>query len=68
MSTLGMLSTCGDTMSTSGGYHRDVQYTGGYHDACGGYHDYIVRCSVHREVFGTSGDTMSTSGGYHEYI
>ena len=29
---------------------------------CGGYHEYMGGCSVHR------GDTMSTSGGYHEYI
>ena len=27
----------GDIMSTSG----DVQYIGGYHDECGGYHEYI---------------------------
>ena len=39
-------------MSTS----EDVQYIGGYHDACRGYHEYIGGCSVHR------GDTMSTSG------
>ena len=45
-------------MSTSG----EVQYIGGYHDACEGYHEYIRGCSVHRR------DTMSTSGGYHEYI
>ena len=45
-------------MSTSG----DVQYIGGYHNECGGYHEYIRGCSVHRR------DTMSTSGGYHEYI
>ena len=36
--------------------------SGGYHDACGGYHEYIRGCSVQR------GDTMSTSEGYHEYI
>ena len=32
MSTSGMFSTLGDTMSTSGGYHEyigDVQYIGG---------------------------------------
>ena len=45
-------------MSTS----EDVQYIGGYHDTCGGYHEYIRECSVYR------GDTMSTSGGYHEHI
>ena len=69
----------GDTMSTSG----DVQYiggcsvhrgdimstSGGYHDTCGGYHEYMGDVQyiggipwVHR------GDIMSTSGGYHEYI
>ena len=46
----------GDILSTLG----HVQYIGGYHDQCGGYHEYI-RCSVHRRVF-------STSEGYHEYI
>ena len=30
--------------STSG----DVQYIGGNHDECGGYHEYIRGCSVHR--------------------
>ena len=45
-------------MSTSG----DVQCIRGYHDTCGGYHEYIGGCSVHW------GDTMSTSGGYHEYM
>ena len=44
--------------STSG----DVQYIGGYHDECRGYHVYIGGCSVHRR------DTMSTLGEYHEYI
>ena len=47
-------------MSTSGGYHKYigcVQYIGGYHDACEGYHEYIRGCSVHQ------GDTMSTSRG-----
>ena len=31
-------------MSKSGGYHEyimDVQYIGGYHDTCVGYHEYI---------------------------
>ena len=32
--------------------------SGGYHDACGGYHEYIEGCSVH---WG-----MRTSGGYHD--
>ena len=31
------MSTSGDIMSTL----VDVQYIGGYHDACGGYHEYI---------------------------
>ena len=31
-------------MSTS----RDVQYIRGYHDECGGYHEYIGGCSVHQ--------------------
>ena len=38
MSTLGMFSTLGDTMSTSEGYYENI----------GGYHEYIVGCSVHR--------------------
>ena len=29
-------------MSTMGG----VQYRGGYHDTCGGYHEYHGGCSV----------------------
>ena len=33
-------------MSTSG----DVQYIGGYHDACGRFHEYIGGCSVHRGI------------------
>ena len=49
----------GDIMSTSGGYH----------DACGGYHEYIGRCSVHRGLpWVRRGVIMSTSGGCHEYI
>ena len=32
----------GDTMSTSGMFST----LGGYHDACGEYHEYIRRCSV----------------------
>ena len=31
-------------MSTSG----NIQYIRGCHDACGGYHEYIGGCSVHR--------------------
>ena len=53
------MSTSGDTMSTSGGYH---EYIGGVFSTSEGYHEYIGGCSVHRRV------TMSTSGGYHEYI
>ena len=51
----------------------DVQYIRGYHDECGGYHEYIRGCSVHqRDTMSTSGDSMSTSGdvqyieGYHD--
>ena len=58
----------GDIRSTSGG----VQYIRGYHDACGGYHEYIGGCLVHRrDIMSTLGDIMSTSGdvqyigGYH---
>ena len=35
----GMFSTLGDIMMSVEGYHKysgDVQYTGGYHDKCGG--------------------------------
>ena len=48
MSTLGMFSALGDTMSTLGVYH----------DECGGYHEYtggIPRCMW--------GVIMSTPGG-----
>ena len=43
MSTVGVFSTVEDTMSTMGSYlefRGDVQYRGGYHDACGGYYEY----------------------------
>ena len=44
-------------------HRRDtISKSGGYHDECGGYHEYIGGCSVHRR------DTISTSDGYHEYI
>ena len=36
-------------MSTVGGYLEycgDVQYRGGYHNACGGYYEYRGGCSV----------------------
>ena len=44
LSTLGVFSTVGDILSTMGcsvpwgyhEYHGGVQYSGGYHDACGG--------------------------------
>ena len=39
MSTSGVLSTLGDIMCTSGGYHvyiGGVKYTGGYHVYIGG--------------------------------
>ena len=42
-------------MSTS----RNMQYEG-YHDACGGYHEYIGGCSLHRRV------TMMHVGGYYD--
>ena len=60
--------------STSEGCHEyiggDILSTsGGHHDACGEYHDYIRRCSVRRgDTMSTSGDIMSTSGVYHECI
>ena len=42
---------------------------GGYQDTCGGYHEYIGRCSVHQgDTMNTLGDIMSILGGYHEYI
>ena len=52
MSISGVLNTSEGTMSawyimnTLG----DVQYIGGYHDACGGYHEYIEGCSVHQGI------------------
>ena len=36
------MSTVVVILSTMG----DVQYRGGYHDACGGYHEYRGGCSV----------------------
>ena len=39
------MSTVGVILSTLG----DTQYRGGYHDACGGYHEY-------RGVFSTVGE------------
>ena len=33
-------------MSTSG----DIQYIGGYHDACGGYHEYIMNVQYIRGI------------------
>ena len=40
----GVFSTLGDIMSTSGMFST----SGEYHDECGGYHEYIGGCSVHR--------------------
>ena len=63
-----MFSTSGDVQYIWGcsvhlGDHEyigDVQNTGGYHGACGGYHECIKGTSlVHWGVF-------STSGGYHD--
>ena len=59
MSILGVLNTSEGTMSASGrgdimNKLGDVQYIGGYHDACGGYHEYIEGVQYIR--------------GYHEYI
>ena len=50
MSTLWVYhDECGDIMSTVRVFSilGDVQYTGGYQDACGGYHEYTRGCSVH---------------------
>ena len=44
------MSAAGDIMMSMGGIMSTavgVQYTGGYHDECGGYHEYIGGCSVH---------------------
>ena len=47
------MSKLGDIMSTSGGYH----------DGCWEYHEYIKGCSVPQgDTMSTSGDIMSTSG------
>ena len=48
----------GNTMSTSGGYHDDIE-------GCSVYRGILW---VHWEMFSTLGDIMSTSGRYHEYI
>ena len=39
-----------------------MMHVGGYYDACGGYQEYIRRCSVHW------GDTMSTAGDIMSHI
>ena len=62
----GMFSTLGvfGIISTSGGYHEyigDVQYIGGYHDACGGW-DAISTSGGYRDC------EFSTWEGNHEYI
>ena len=41
--------------------HQDVQYTGVYHDSCGGYLEYI------REYFVHTGKISLDIGEYHEY-
>ena len=47
------MSTLGDIMTTSEGYHEYIR----------GYHEYIGRCSVHqRDIMMYVGDTMSISG------
>ena len=50
----------GDIMNTLG----DVQYIGGYHDACGGYHEYIEGCSVHRDIMSTLGVSIEIERVY----
>ena len=76
MSTLGVFSTLGDTMSTSGAYHESiggVQYIEGCSVHRGvfstlGGAQYIRGCSVHRgDVMGTL-RVFSSLGGYHEYF
>ena len=64
------MSTSGDIMSTSGGYHeyiggcsvhrRDTMSTSGVFSTLEGYHEYIGG-----DIMSTSGgvDIMSTSGG-----
>ena len=40
----------------------DAQYTGGYHDACGGYHEYIEGCSAHpRDIMMHLGEQLDKS-------
>ena len=62
----------GDAMCTSGDvqYIReiplvhwgDVQYIGGYHDACGGYREYIEGCSAHqRDIMMHLGEQLDKS-------
>ena len=53
------MSTSGDTMSTSGGYHEYIR-------GCSVHWRVIMMHVV--DTMSTSGDTMSTLGGYHEYI
>ena len=41
-----IMSTVG-VFSTMGGYHPfKFEYRGGYHDTCGGYHEYRGGCLV----------------------
>ena len=46
------MSTSGDTMSTSGGYHEHIGGCSVHRrdtmSTSGGYHEYIGGCSVHR--------------------
>ena len=44
-------------MSTSG----DVQYIGGYHDACGGYHGYIGVFNINERLLSTCSPTCIMS-------
>ena len=45
-------------------HRRDIMmHVGGYYDACGGYQEYIKRCSVHwGDTMSTVVDIMGTSG------
>ena len=55
LSTPGCSVDWEDIMSTPG----SVQYSGGYHDKCGGYHEYSGGCSVHWGIH-------DECEGYHE--
>ena len=52
MSTLGG----GGIMSTSGGYHQYIEGCSvhrGYHDACGGYREYIGAFNINQRLLST---------------